>query len=93
MDNVRRRARRTVKGLGRRAAVAAAPSLRLNRRYADVVVDVSTTASGLSASSQWERIEIAPDVELHVRRPLSRHQNRAVERLIAFARNLFQEGT
>jgi DNA-binding transcriptional MerR regulator len=43
--------------------------------------------------SQWERIAIAPDVELHVRRPLSRPQNRAVDRLIAFARKLFEEGT
>ena len=41
--------------------------------------------------SQWERIVLEPDVELHVRRPLTRHQNKRVERLIAFAREL-QEG-
>jgi DNA-binding transcriptional MerR regulator len=31
----------------------------------------------------WERMEIAPDIELHIRRPLSREQNRLVERLLA----------
>ncbi len=38
--------------------------------------------------SQWERIALTPDIELHVRRPLSRRDNRLVERLIAFARQL-----
>jgi DNA-binding transcriptional MerR regulator len=38
--------------------------------------------------SQWERIVLEPDIELHVRRPLSRPQNRRVERLLAFAREL-----
>ena len=33
----------------------------------------------------WERVEIAPDVELHIRRPLSRAQNRLVEQLLAAA--------
>lgn len=43
-----------------------------------------------SERSQWERIVIEPDVELHVRRPLSRHQNRRVERLLAFIRELYE---
>jgi DNA-binding transcriptional MerR regulator len=41
--------------------------------------------------SQWERISLAPDVELHVRRPLSRHQNRRVERLLEAARQILKE--
>lgn len=41
--------------------------------------------------SQWDRIAIAPDIELHVRRPLSRRDNRIVERLIAFARQLHED--
>jgi len=41
--------------------------------------------------SQWDRITLAPDVELHVRRPLSREQNRQVERLIEAARDIFEE--
>lgn len=41
--------------------------------------------------SQWDRIAITSDVELHVRRPLSREQNRQVERLIDEARKIFKE--
>jgi DNA-binding transcriptional MerR regulator len=41
--------------------------------------------------SQWERISLCPDVEVHVRRPLSRDQNRRLEKLISFARELFKE--
>lgn len=41
--------------------------------------------------SQWDRIALAPDVELHVRRPLSREQNRNVERLLEAARIIFEE--
>lgn len=43
--------------------------------------------------SQWERITLAPDVELHVRRPLSRGENKLVERLIEAARTIFREET
>ena len=41
--------------------------------------------------SQWERITLAPDVELHVRRPLSRTQNKQVDGLLQAAREIFQE--
>jgi DNA-binding transcriptional MerR regulator len=41
--------------------------------------------------SHWERYTLAPDVELHVRRPLTRSQNRAVTRLIETARQLLEE--
>ena len=41
--------------------------------------------------SQWERIELEPDIELHVRRPLSRIANKRVDRLIAFAQQLRKE--
>jgi len=41
--------------------------------------------------SQWERFVLAPDVELHVRRPLTRSQNRAVARLLEAARQLLEE--
>jgi hypothetical protein len=41
--------------------------------------------------SQWERISLTDDVELHVRRPLSRIDNRRVERLLEAARRLFEE--
>ena len=51
-----------------------------------------TPAASLGERSQWERIAITTDIELHVRRPLTRTDNRLVERLLAFARQL-QEGT
>ncbi|MDM7831994.1 glycosyltransferase family 29 protein [Cellulomonas edaphi] len=65
MNTVRHRTRRAVKRIGTAAAVSAAPSLRLNRRYADVAADVATTASGLSASSQWQRIALTQAVLTH----------------------------
>jgi DNA-binding transcriptional MerR regulator len=42
--------------------------------------------------SQWERIVLVPDVELHIRRPLSRVQNKGVDRLVTIARELLEEG-
>jgi hypothetical protein len=41
--------------------------------------------------SQWERIALAPDVELHIRRPLARAQQKQVDRLVAIARELLEE--
>jgi DNA-binding transcriptional MerR regulator len=41
--------------------------------------------------SQWERITLAEDVELHVRRPLPRSQSRKVDRLVTIARELLEE--
>jgi DNA-binding transcriptional MerR regulator len=41
--------------------------------------------------SQWERIALAEDVELHVRRPLPRTQSRKVDRLVTIARELLEE--
>jgi hypothetical protein len=47
--------------------------------------------SGATERSSWERHTLAPDVELHVRRPLTRSQNRALARLLEVARRLFEE--
>jgi DNA-binding transcriptional MerR regulator len=41
--------------------------------------------------SQWERHSLGPDVELHVRRPLSRPMSKKVDRLISIARELLEE--
>lgn len=41
--------------------------------------------------SHWERIVVGPDIEIHLRRPLSKPGNRTAERLIAFARQLQEE--
>ena len=54
-------------------------------------VQAPLTQQPRSTRSTWDRIPLAPDVELHIRRPLSREQNRQVERLIETARDLFAE--
>ncbi len=41
--------------------------------------------------STWDRIPLAPDIELHIRRPLSRVQNKLLERLLEHARALFSD--
>jgi DNA-binding transcriptional MerR regulator len=43
--------------------------------------------------SQWERLELSPNIELHVRRPLSRLEQKRVERLITIARQVLKEDT
>lgn len=49
----------------------------------------SSTADPVERS-QWERVVLAPDVELHIRRPLSRTQNKRVDRLVTIARELLE---
>lgn len=41
--------------------------------------------------SQWERVALGPDIELHIRRPLPRSTAKRVDRLIEFARDLLEE--
>jgi DNA-binding transcriptional MerR regulator len=41
--------------------------------------------------SQWERVDLAPDIELHIRRPLPRPTAKRVDRLIEIARDLLEE--
>jgi hypothetical protein len=43
------------------------------------------------ARSHWERFTIAPDVELHVRRPGSREDQKKIERILEAAREIFNE--
>ena len=42
--------------------------------------------------SQWDRVVLTQDVELHIRRPLTRERNRQVERLLEEARRIMKEG-
>jgi DNA-binding transcriptional MerR regulator len=42
--------------------------------------------------TQWERVTLGPNVELHIRRPLSRMEQRQVERLIRLGRELLEGG-
>ena len=57
-------------------------------------LEEETDPAGVGAAasrSQWERIVLAPDVELHLRRPLTRETNRRVEKLLDLARQILQE--
>lgn len=49
------------------------------------------TTTTTEQRSQWDRIGLTPNIEIHVRRPLSRLENRRVERLITIARQLLRE--
>ena len=53
--------------------------------------DRRTASHPVIERSQWERIALAPDVELHIRRPLARAQQKGVDRLVAIARELLEE--
>ncbi|MDH4143531.1 MAG: hypothetical protein OEV61_13060, partial [Chloroflexota bacterium] len=55
------------------------------------VRDLPTEVSPHPQRSQWERIGLGPDVELHIRRPLSRSTAKRVDRLVEIARDLLEE--
>jgi len=44
-----------------------------------------------SDRSTWERISLAPDIELHVRRPLDRQSIKQLDQLLEAARTLFRD--
>jgi DNA-binding transcriptional MerR regulator len=79
---------------------ASAPASQALRRLAAFEVPESSVAEPDKAyaaatptpdRSQWDRILLAPDVELHVRRPLARLVHKRVERLITIAREILEE--
>jgi DNA-binding transcriptional MerR regulator len=41
--------------------------------------------------AHWERIGLSPDIEIHIRRPLSYQQNKAVNRILEAAREILKE--
>jgi len=43
------------------------------------------TSPPAPSRSQWERFTLSPDIELHVRRPLSRRTNRILEEIVNHA--------
>lgn len=45
----------------------------------------------LAERSRWDRITLAPDVELHVRRPLARSDQKKIDTLIQLARDILTE--
>jgi DNA-binding transcriptional MerR regulator len=43
--------------------------------------------------AHWERIGLSPDIEIHIRRPLTYQQNKAVNRILEAAREILKEET
>ena len=75
-----------------RRSVADAPATYLRATPAPMPArDASTEVHTGPQRSQWERIDLGPDVELHIRRPLTRSTAKRVDRLIEIARDLLQE--
>jgi DNA-binding transcriptional MerR regulator len=71
--------------------VAPAPAAVPAMLARSAIPGLSDAVPSTPTRSQWDRVVLAPDVELHVRRPLSREQNRRVERLLDSARLIFEE--
>lgn len=62
---------------------------------APIVAASAPTAAPPETSTQprstWDRVPLTADIELHIRRPLSRVQNRLLDRLLEHARSLFSD--
>lgn len=52
---------------------------------------IASPTAPTAERSQWDRIALTTDIELHVRRPLSRIDQKRVERLITIARQVLGE--
>jgi DNA-binding transcriptional MerR regulator len=71
---------------------AEAPGLmRADRSISEAPIEPEEATARPSDRSQWERIVLVPDIELHIRRPLPRAQNKQVDRLVTIARELLEE--
>jgi len=65
--------------------------MRANLSVSEAPVEPDEATTRPSDRSQWERIVLVPDIELHIRRPLPRAQNKQVDRLVTIARELLEE--
>ena len=52
-------------------------------------VPTATTSQRAGARVNWERITLSDGVEIHVRRPMNREENRLLERLLEEAERIF----
>lgn len=81
---------------GRTAAPRATPALRPHPLLSSAAPLPPSQGPGRpvrpgAERAQWERIALTPDIEFHVRRPLSREDNRRLDRLLEKARELFTD--
>jgi DNA-binding transcriptional MerR regulator len=91
-----------------RPGVAGEPRLFASARFTPPDADVRSLAApgvgwgdastmeprepAMAERSHWERIAVTPEIEIHIRRPLSRRSAKRAERLVEFARDIFEEG-
>ena len=66
----------------------ARPGPALTAKPAGSPESARTTRPMSLERAYWERIGLTSDIEVHVRRPLSRQDNQRLERLLDFARSL-----
>jgi DNA-binding transcriptional MerR regulator len=66
---------------------APAPALAAPAQASSAAPPETSTQS----RSTWDRVPLTADIELHIRRPLSRVQNRLLDRLLEHARSLFSD--
>lgn len=69
------------------------PSLNRQSRHSMLSLDARTPAvmPTAPARSQWERFTLADGIELQVRRPMSRVEQRQFEKLMTAARTIFDD--
>lgn len=77
--------------LYRMAAPPAEPELLQSVPAPSAPAAPAPSAPARVERSQWERIGLGPDVEIHIRRPLPRTTAKRVDRLVEIARDLFEE--
>ena len=71
--------------------VPVSPALSPLAALKPAAANVQTDAKWQVTKSTWERVRLSRNVELNIRRPLSREQNKQVDDLIEAARKIFSE--
>lgn len=61
------------------------------RRIAEPITPRSIKEPPPAQRTQWERVSLGENVELHIRRPLSRLESKRVDRLIRIGKELLEE--
>jgi hypothetical protein len=77
----------------RESTLREAASPRMGSVFADG--EPSSTPPHITEPTRahWERIGLWPDIEIHIRRPLTYQQNKAVNRILEVAREILKEET
>ncbi len=67
------------------------PALQSPNAPTEPAVPADVSSEPRIERSQWERVVVGPDVEIHIRRPLARSTAKRVDRLVSIARELLEE--